>query len=421
MFLESWKEIIINSLIVLLMVICLVYLIKLIARAVRAPEKKKEERQKKEKEEMSRGGILISSILIELLAVAILCVTPWFLPIGLSWKISITLIGFISILVMDFFLIYFWWAPNNLYFTFIPEGTAKHILKGKAYHKTLIQWKGHALATEKSRRVEIGDVIEIKEELKWWFFLRRLLIFIRTCFGGLRYYGFWPIKDVWIYDFSWTNRTQDGEIQKHPKQAMDYLLLKDDVFVVEVRDAEDKDALHADILLILTLRVVNPYQASFVVQNWLETVINRVVPAVRNEYTKDTYANWISEDKDLAERILKALRNFLENECRKRYGSEVRAIEVIDIDPGEGYRELTLRKFTAEQEKKATIVNAQAEVERVNLAYKAVEGFGPLGKLMKLLEALKESPGDGVKWVIPLPGTTDILSKVIRNVSEDVS
>jgi hypothetical protein len=399
--------------------------IKKVNREIQKEEQQKEQQEEQPKQTkeqevgMSRGEILISSIFIELIVIAAFCVSPWFLPVSVFWKTLITIGGTFLTSVFNLLLVYFWWAPNNFCFTFVAEGTAKHIVAGKAYCKTLIEWAGHELVKTKSRGKEIGDVIEIKEVPKGFslkrftgkFSLRRT---IRKYLGGLRCYGLWPFRDVLIFEFGWINRTQDGQIKKHPKETMDYLLLKDDVFAIEVKDAEGKDKLHVNILLILTLRVVNPYKASFVIQNWLETVINRIVPAVRNEYTKDTYANWISQDKDLAERIMVKLQGFLNKEFKKRYGIEARAIEVIDINPGKGYRELTLKEFTAEQEEKATIVNARAEAQRVMLSYQAVKEFGELGTLMKLLEAVRESPGEGAKWIIPLPGMGDGFSEILK-------
>lgn len=407
------KEIVVFALVGLAVAICLIYLKKRITKYLK---ERKERRAQEAQKEMGRGEILIRSIFIELIVVAILCVSPWFLPVSVFWKMLITAGGIFLTSVFNLLLVYFWWASNNLNFTFNPEGMAKHVMAGKAYCKTLIQLKGHDLAKKKSRGVEIGDVIKVPEKT----FLGRIMGFvsplslIRKHLGGLKFYGIWPFRDILIYNFGWINRAQNGEIEIHPKETMDVVSLKDDVFVIEAKNAEDKDGLHANILLLLTIRVVNPYKVSFVVQNWLETVMNRIAPAVRNEYTKDVYANWISEDKDLADRIMGALRGFLKNECRKRYGVEVRAIEVISIDPGEGYRDLTLMEFTAKQEKKATIVAAQAEAERVELAYKAVEKFGELGKVMKLYETIVESPGKGSKWIIPLPGMIDDLSKVLK-------
>lgn len=394
-------------------------------------EIQKEEQQKGQQEEqpkqieeqetgMSRGGILINSIFLELIIIAVFCVSPWFLPVSVFWKTAMTGGGIFLTSVFNLLLVYFWWAPNNLNFTFNPEGTAKHVMAGKAYCKTLIQLAGHVLAKTKSRGVSVGDVVKVKPQKSFRGRLIRFMKYvnpinlIKKYLGGLKFYGIWPFRDILIYDFGWINRTQNGKIEIHPKETMDVVSLKDDVFAIEVEDAEGKDELHVNISLIITLRIVNPYKVSFVVQNWLETIINRIVPAVRNQYTKDTYSNWISGDEDLAERIMEALQGFLKKEFRERYGVEVRAIEVIDINPGQGYRKLTLKEFTAKQEEKVTVVNARAEAKRVELAYQAVQEFGDLGTLMKLLEAVKESPGKGAKWIIPLPSMGDGFSKILE-------
>lgn len=373
---------------------------------------------------MKRGWILFYSVLIEVVILAVVCVVLWFAPIHTLWKMLIASGGFIGMMVLGFCLIYFWWAPNNLFWTFVPEGRAKIIVRADEARKILIQWKDHILATESSEDggIDVGDIIDGHTPKRF--------------FGGLRFYGKWPLDDVYVYDFSWINMAQNGKVETHEREALDYVLLKQDVYLAVLSKAEDKELLPVDIRLVLTIRVINPYKAVFVIQNWLEAVINRILPAVRNIFTEDTYKNWISTEKDLAKRIIEheETKKFLDEECKKGYGIEVKAIEVIDIDPGEDYRKATLAEYLAERDKAKVVIGAEAqkekilleaeaererlkkvaqgEVQRIKKVYEQLKQFGKLGELVRTLEAMEKSPGEGSKWVIPLPGATDLISQV---------
>ena len=359
--------------------------------------------------------VVISSLTLPTISVA----TPSL------WRILAGgIVGIAVIVVVGFLLIYWWWAPNNLFWTFVPEGRAKIIVRADEVRKILIQWKGHVLAKQAmpGQDIDVWDVVEGDSP--------------KRCFGGLRFYGWWPLDDVYVYDFSWTNIAQNGEVETHERETLDYVLLKEDIYLAVVNNAEDKELLPVDIRLVLTIRVINPYKAVFVIQNWLEAAINRIMPAVRNTFTEDTYKDWISTEIDLADRIInhKKTKEFLDEECEKGYGIEVKAIEVIEIDPGEDYRNATLAEYLAEREKAKVVIGAEAqkekilleagaererlkkvaqgEVQRIKKVYEQIKEFGELGKLLRTLEAMEKSPGEGSKWIIPLPGATDLISQV---------
>ncbi|OGZ17886.1 MAG: hypothetical protein A2V72_02935 [Candidatus Nealsonbacteria bacterium RBG_13_37_56] len=405
MFWENWKKILMVMLVGLVVMLCLVILTRLITRTL-AFFKKKENEQKKE---MSRGGILITSIFIEVITLAILCVPPWFLPITTIWKISITSAGLVAVLVIDFLLVYFWWAPNNLFWTFVPEGRAKIVVRGDAFKKVLIQWQGHKLIKRAAPdgSVDEGDVIDSPTK--------------KSLFGGLMLYGCWPLDDVFVYNFSWTNLTESGEPKTHTKETLDYILLKDDVYLVEVKEAEDKAMLPLDIQIILTIRILNPYKALFQIQSWLEAVKNRIEPAIRDCVTKNTFENWIAEPKDLGQRIFANLKkkNGIVAELRTRYGADLRALGVRDINPNGDFRGITVKKVTAEKERERILVEADAEKQRIEMVYRQVQQFGKVGELIRVLEALEKAPGEGSKLILPLPGMSDLISQVFPNRKGD--
>ena len=337
---------------------------------------------------MRRGWVLIWSLLIEALVV----IAPLFIPIPYIWRLGIS---FVLMIIVGFCLVYFWWAPRNLFFTFVPESRSKIVVRGDAFRKALIQWKDYQLGSQ-------WNVIGFPGAG-------------RSVFGGLRYYGFWPLDDIYIYDFQWTGIKEDGTIDPHPKETLDFILLKDDIYGLKEEKAEDKNLLPLDITVALTIRIVNPYRALFNVQNWLETVYNRVRPYIRDFITTDTYENFIKNPARMGIQIQTRLEEEkILNEFWQRYGVDIRKIEVKDIDPGKEYRDISLAKYLAEKEREKIEIQAEAEKNRLKIVadgeanrilrvYKEVEKHGELGKFIRALEALEKSPEKGTKWVVPFP------------------
>jgi len=309
--------------------------------------------------------------------------------------LAVVLIG-----LLFFLLVWFVLAPRNLWFTFVKEGTAKIVVKGDKFEKALIQWEGYTFDKE-------WNVVKGKES---WH-----------PFGGLRYYGFWPLCDIYIYDFAWTNVEQDGTVKHHPKETLDYILLKEDVYYFKVEKAEDKELLPLELEIVMTVRVVNPYKALFRVQNWLETIINRARPAVRDAVTQKRYDELIKDKEAVGKEIYKILtRRKLLEEFQDCYGVEVRKIEIKEINPGKEYREATLKKYLAEREKERIITLAEAERQkleriaegekiRIEKVYSKIREFGDLGRLIRTLEAMEKSPLAASMTVQSIPGLSEVL------------
>lgn len=313
------------------------------------------------------------------------------------------LLGAMLCFLLVFLAIYYWLAPSNRWFTFVKEGTAKIVVRGDKFEKALIQWERHTLDKR-------WNVVRGKEP---WH-----------PFGGLRYYGFWPVKDIYLYDFEWTGVKESGEVDHHPKERLDYILLKEDIYYFKIEKAEDKELLPMELEIVMTVRVINPYKALFVVQNWLEAIINRSRPAVRDAVTKRRYDELIKDKEAVGREIYKILkkRKLLE-EFQNRYGVEVRRIEVKEINPGKEYREATLKKYLAEREKERIITEADAkrqELERVaegeririEKVYSQIRKFGDLGRLIRSLEAMEKSPLAANMTVQAVPGLSEVLKGI---------
>lgn len=386
------------------------------------------------------------SIIVFIAAELVGFLTLWWVVGGIGW-----------LAIATFLLIWYWLAPTNRYWTFAKEGTAKIVIKGDAFFKALIQWEGYTFDDEysvvpentwfkngekleviKAIDEKIGEVIA-KRKIGDQEVEQRVLGAKKTgqeshLLGGFRYYGFWPIKDIYIYWFKWSGVTEDDKVIHHPRELLDFVLLKDDTYWVEVEQAEDKNLLPLKIELVFTIRIINPRKALFDIQNWLEAVINRSKPAVRDFITQDEYANWIKKKADMGKEIFEGLEKekLLDEEFKQRYGVEVRKIQVKDINPPEGYREKTLAPYLAEMdkqatiikaegEKKATVIRAEGEEERIEKVFNSISKFGDLGKLVRTLEAAERSPLAASLTVQAIPGLPDMLRGVFGKTPETIS
>jgi len=284
--------------------------------------------------------------------------------------VLIVLTVLILLLITFFLIVWHWLAPTNRFFTFVDEGTAKVVVRGGQAQKVLFRLKGHKMDANGYIVLAPGD-----EEPQ------RLL-------GGLSWVGLWPLDDVLIYTFRWTNVLHDGTINSHSAEWLDYILLKQDVYYFALERAEDADLLPLKVEILLTLRVVNPYLALFQVQDWLEAIVNRFKPIVRDTVAQGEYKELVAQRTSLGG-ILFTASAPLRQEFLDQYGVEVRAVEIREIEPPQEFLELTLREWEAEQEAKAKLVLADAEAGRMDREYGAVRRQGALGVLMRFWERVK--------------------------------
>lgn len=359
---------------------------------------------------MRRGWIVLLTV-VTLVAVAFLPYRTIILRISLvlpealiNFLLAIPDFLWLIILVpiTAFLLAYFVLAPNNCFFTFVHEGTVKFVVKGDAFQKCLIQWKGHTFD-------DGWNIVEGEE--------RHLL-------GGFRYYGLWPILDIYIYEFRWMGVTEEGKEQVK-REWIDFMIVRDDVYLCKIPDAEDLDKLHLDFQVFLTIRITNPYKAKYAVQRWLETILNRIQPLLRQYIAQYRYEDLLKMKHEMGGKMGKELEKAgllgEKGEFYKRYGVDVRAVEVRQINPPEDYRKETLKKFVAEREKEATVVRAEAEVERLARIYSKIQEFGDLGKLIRTLEAAEKSPLAASLTIQAIPGLPEILRGVFGRSIEAVT
>lgn len=357
-------------------------------------------------------GKKVAGALITLLV--LLCL--WYKG-GLFWTLIIVCGAIISFVIAWFVL-----AERNLYFTFVKEGTAKVVVKGDQVIKILIQWKGYTL-DEDWNVVKEGVWIKDGKEVPPGTAGAKIYKEKWHPLGGFRYYGFWPIKDIYIYEFKIPKgESKEGEIILAEKKYLDYILLKEKVYLSEIKDAEDINKLPLKIEFLYTIRVVNPYKALFRIEDWLVAVILRCNAQARDIITRKSYEEWISEPQSMAEELKKRLEELkILKEFEQEYGILLKKVEVKSINPPPGYREATLKKYLAEREKERIETLADAEKERIKRVYETVKALGRTGELVRVCEAVERSPLAASLAVQAIPGLQEVLRGVFGKPPEAIT
>ena len=382
---------------------------------------------------------LTAAIVVLILSVLIFPIIRW-LALGLGIGAMVVILIFIGgktmiwipigigaaaviLFILTPFLIWSWLAPSNRFFTFVQEGTARIVIKADQYNKILLQWKDHTFDKDGNVVPVNKWVLNGKEVPAGTSEAKRYGRPLGFRFGGLRFYGPWPLWDIYIYTFQWTGITEDGKTDFHPEERLDYILVRDDAYLCEVKDAEDQDMLPLTVRAVLTIRIVNPYKALFNIQNWLETIVNRIRPLIRDYITQKTYEQLIKDEERMGVDILDKIRRevALGADFWDRYGVDIRKIDVLQIEPPEEYRETTLLRYTADRNRERIEIEAKAEATRIDTVYSMIQSHGDVGKLIRTLETMETSPGKGSRWVIPIPGMTELFRGLFGKPPEEAS
>lgn len=326
------------------------------------------------------------------------------------------LVLFATVVVLALLNVYFVFVPRGWFFTIVPEGCCKAVMKMGKFQRLIIQWKGFKFDQE-------WNVVPGEEHHP---------------LGGLRWIGIPPFYGVYNYYFSWTGVDVDGSLVPHKKELLDYVLLMEDVYWCKISAAEDANLLPLDVELLVTMRVVNPYRAMFKVQNWSEMVMNRLKPLFREYVASVSFKDLLLKKEEKKQEIFRHLRESgILEEFEKDYGIKIKegGIEIKNVDPTQvegmpSLREVTLRKYIAEQDRERIKVEALAEKDRlatvaegeelrVKTVYSALQEFGDLGKLLRTLEALEKSPLAASLTVQAVPGLPELLKGVFGVTSSE--
>lgn len=233
-------------------------------------------------------------------------------------------------------------------FTYVKEGTAKNVVRFGGYRKTLLAKKGYKLNP-------YGDVeqLDIGEKPQYPAFM-----------GGLRWVSLLKplgIDRIYTRTMKYVKALSDGTFERRADENTDFVLAGTQFqYGLEFSSAEDSAKLPLSGKMTMTAMIVSPYRALFLVREWFDALVGRVLPRVRQYISEHAYDKIINDpgtqlDKDVFKLLQEPddtdspLRRSIIQILRQEYGIELVALETVNVDPPEGYREATLAKWKAQQ------------------------------------------------------------------------
>jgi len=307
-------------------------------------DKEMEEKFATEKKTFLKGLFIIAGFAIIAIILALF--------VGIAGGI----IGIIIILIATFIVLYFIWAPNDVFGTFPEEGFAIILVEGMGFKKLFLKFKDFGFDLNWNIVKESDKKIHQKEIKGMCFFL-------------------WPFQRRYVYRLKWTKYSEKGEsISK--QEVLKSVLVKSYVYFVGISSAEDHSLMPINIGLAVEMRIINPVKAIYKIQNWYGSAANFIQGGVRDEIRKRDYIEWInlSESISLGDYFEKEMKDSTIEKIREDFGVEVVKIKVVQIEPSDKrYIEASTRKKLAEFEKEAIVVEADAEKIK-----RTTEAIGPI-------------------------------------------
>jgi regulator of protease activity HflC (stomatin/prohibitin superfamily) len=277
-------------------------------------------------------------------------------------------------------------AHFDLFFTFVKEGEAKIVVAGESYVRTILSLSGFIVSTDGS----IVPGFPQKSLFERWF--------------GIYWVGIAPFRKVYAYTLRWMSYQpkagNSGDKEPVVKTAvLDSTFVKDKVYYGQANAVETSEGLPLDIEFLVTLRVVNPRMALFLISNWVEAVIDRTTQQARVYVGKKTYKALLQRETSHPDKGFSGyMANALAKTIRDDYGVEFVSCDILSIEPPEQYREATTKAYTAEQNAVAITTEATALATAITVKGNAeagvitAKGTAEAESLTKRIKAFKKAP-----------------------------
>lgn len=348
-------------------------------------------------------------------------------------------------------------ASQQLFFTFVKEGTAMYVVKGPpktgTFSHCIMAWRGHYLNDPRRRTFDPTkpawevlassnhlDTPSAYPSLSPWRFFERF---------GIYWYGFTPFYNIHEYVFKWTEPRMDQGAHKYEAYLreettqINYVL--DYVYWVHLDEAEDRDNIPVDLDYLLTVAINNPYKARFGFTNWLTRLTADANNAAKIWVGESSF-DAIVREVGIGEasgtsgfvQMVKQVNTNLPTDHSEGLGAydvlgvTIKASSLQDVTVAgrdqKSILEATTAKViaqkhaeativTAECDKQAHILRAEGDQQAIELVYRKVQEFGPTGVLLSQLDAMAKANAAGgtVIWAnnpfIGSSGLADILQR----------
>ena len=329
-------------------------------------------------------------------------------------------------------------AQHKIFFTTPKEGTAEFVVVGNAVRRMIMVWKEH----------NANDQFEIstgKLTRNMRYYLNPLNWMEPF---GIYWIGLWPFYNIYRYDFTWTEEkvdesgrtipyTRRATKQPNTEGQTSFVRINDTNYFVIADNVKTKGGVPLKFVLLVTIRIENPYKALFMGEDWLE----RTAGAINNMVIR--YAG-VLDYEDITASSPAKLSVFMNGEVREEtyslesiimmlgdgqpddiqgtdlllsYGvrivaAKIHSIEFADSEGAQRLRDATTERYVAEQkglgeqlqaggEAVAIKTRADAERYRIDTTYAPIVGDDKDGRMrIRQLEAVEKSGSQGGNTIV---------------------
>jgi len=296
----------------------------------------------------------------------------------------IVAISVISVFLIVYFGIYIL-AKKNLFFTIVPEGQIKVVMRSGRAVKYLANIKDHSIELDNGK---ISDTATDHTGV-----LNEIL--------GVYWIGVPPFNQIYTYRFRWNKWDMEEE-----KTMYDLVKKDEDIswllyrapYAMKMEGVETKERIPLNLVFVITVSVVNAEKVLFKTSNWLTNVTAAVTSAVRDFVGNCNLKDLVSMKTEISGDDIKGI-SFEKKEnskfvdvIRSLNGKEVgnigliesfgiqidvvnfQSLEVIDGGTQQKLLEATQAAYIADRESEKIITIATAEANAIKLKGEATAG-----------------------------------------------
>ncbi len=362
-------------------------------------------------------------------------------------------LGLVIAAVVGLALLVYQLAQSKVFFTSPKEGTVEFVMAGNSIRNMILVWKGHqkhGVPKPDDAFAEYEVEVSPSNQPQRLTGRRALNPLNWGESFGIYWVGLWPFYKIYRYDFFWVEeKIDEGTNQLVPfarKATKEdnggqtpFAYVNDFNYVFFVNDVKTKDGVPLKLSFIVTIRLVNPYKALFLGEDWLqraggaislmtiryagvlsyeEIIANKPAPIP----IIDSRTGGIIETPHTLEDLIKMLADGqphggLDHDLLTEYGVRIVAAKTNAIDFADGtaaaeYSKATTQRYVAEQKGQAELaeargkaeaigVLAEAERNRIETAYSPIAGTDKDARMrIRQLEALEKSGEKGGHTIV---------------------
>ncbi|MCX6787466.1 MAG: hypothetical protein NTY93_03030 [Candidatus Kaiserbacteria bacterium] len=348
--------------------------------------------------------------------------------------------------LVGLFLLVYYAAQNKIFFTAPKEGTAEFVVVGNAVKRMIMVWKGH------SANEQFAVELNKSQINKWYLHFRNPINWMKPL--GIYWIGLWPFYQIYRYDFVWTEERKDDEgaiipftrraIKKGGEGQTPYIR----------NDIKTKSGIALKFILLVTIRIENPYKALFSGEDWLERTggainnmtmryagsleyegITASLPATLTIFRESVEV----KETNTLEGFLKMLgdgqaddaigTDLLLNYGIRIVAAKIHSLGFANAEAAKQLSDATTQRYVAEQKglgeqaeatgkAMATRTLADAEEYRINKIYLPIAGEDKDARMnIRKLEAMEKSGAAGGNTIVvpdELLGLARRVSKIIQ-------